>query len=332
MTPVDGNGNSFYGDNTISGFVLSPGAGAASAVETNTLQPGRRPPITSSPSRCCRSRRRAWQTATPTAQTLTGWFGGIMTKEPSGGSGPPIPYIVAGRTAISTYPSDLHITATLTGGDPATSRTSGIRAGNGMVLQFGSTGGTNARQAYINNNLFAAAESPDKPSMVNGTSVPLNTSFPSTNPNIYLVTQTAAPPTALLPNGLCSACRYLQWGYWGGEINTPASAENAARIDVGHINFWVAGAPHPVGDISELAGRQFHRHLAGNLFGTVVSGGSQYLASGGLQAVYHFATQSGSFTVSHYDRLPTFTVSGAAPLPGRATRSRSTTCPASRGR
>ncbi|MGH7029092.1 MAG: FecR family protein [Stellaceae bacterium] len=313
-TPVDANGNSFYGHNAVSGFVLSPGAGAASAVETNTLNqattahyqfaqpvlPVAAPTVA---------------TATPTAQTLAGWFGGIMTKEPNGGAGRPIPYIVAGRTAISTYPSDLHITATLTGGDPATSSISGIRAANGMALQFGSTGGTNARQAYINNNLFAAAESPDKPSMVNGSSVPLNTSFPNTNPNIYLVTQTAAPPTTLLPNGLCSACRYLQWGYWGGEIDTPASGANAARIDVGHINSWVAGMPTKIGDISSLKAANFIGSYAGNLFGTVFNNGAQYLASGGLTAVYHFGTGRGSFSVANYDGL-SFTAKGNIALSG----------------
>ena len=73
-----------------------------------------------------------------------------------------------------------------------------------------------------------------------------STDFASgTNPNIYLVTQTASPPpTSLLPNGLCSSCQYLQWGYWGGQIDTPTAGEgNPLRTDVGHINFWVAGQP-----------------------------------------------------------------------------------------
>lgn len=313
-TAADGAGNSFYGPNAISGFVLSPGAGAPSAVETNTSNQATTAnyqfaqpllPIATP----------AAATATPSAQTLTGWFGGIMTKEPNGGAGRPIPYILAGRTVISTYPSDLHITATLTGGDPATSSTSGIHPTNGMVLQFGSTGGTNARQAYINNNLFAAEESPNKPSMVNGNDVPLNLSFPSTNPNIYLVTQTAAPPSTLLPQGLCSACRYLQWGYWGGEIDTPAPTENAARVDVGHINSWVAGMPSSIGDISSLKAANFTGSYTGNLFGTVFNNGAQYLASGGLTAVYHFGTGRGSFSVANYDGL-SFTANGNIALSG----------------
>jgi FecR protein len=321
-TSADGNGNSFYGGNAISGFVLSPGAGAPSAAETNTLNQTTtanyqfaQPVVpVAAP---------AVATAAPTAQNLSGWFGGIMTKEPIGGTGSPTPYVLAGQTTISTYPTDLHITATLTGGDPATPGTSGIPASNGMILKFGSTDGTNARQAYINNNLFAVQESPDTQSTVNGTSVPYSTSFPNTNPNIYLVTQTAAPPPAsLLPSGLCSTCAYLQWGYWGGELDTPASGSNAARIDVGHINFWVAGAmPTSAMDISALAGANITGTYNGNLIGSVVNNGAQYLASGGLQATYNFLSQSGTFTVSNYDAAakvlpPTFMLSGNAPLTG----------------
>jgi trimeric autotransporter adhesin len=318
-TPADGNGNSFYGGNGISGFVLSPGAGASNVVETNTLNqtttanyqfaqpvvPVSAPTVATA----------APTNSFGTAQNLTGWFGGIMTKEPVGGTGSPIPYMLAGQTAISTFPSDLLITATLTGGDPATSGTSGIPAANGMVLQFGSTNGTNARQAYINNNLFAVLESPSTASTVAGVSVPFSASFPNTNPNIYLVTQTAAPPTSLLPNGLCSACQYLQWGYWGGEIDTPASETTAARVDVGHINSWVAGIPTSASDISSLKAAAFTGSYAGNLFGTVSNNGAQYLASGGLTATYNFGTGNGSFAVSNYDKL-SFTVKGISTLSG----------------
>jgi trimeric autotransporter adhesin len=318
-TPADGNGNGFYGANGISGFALSPGAGAASAVETNTLN---------------QTTTASYQFAQPavptpapapataptnsfgTAQNLTGWFGGIMTKEPNGGVGSPIAYMLAGQTAISTYPSDLHITAALTGGDPATSSTSGIPAANGMVLQFGSTDGTNARQAYINNNLFGVLESPSTASTVAGVSVPYSASFPNTNPNIYLVTQTAAgAPTSLLPNGLCNACQYLQWGYWGGEIDTPASGESPARVDVGHINSWVAGIPTSAGDISSLKAASFNGSYTGNLFGTVFNNGAQYLASGGLTAAYNFGTGNGSFAVKNYDGL-SFTATGNSALSG----------------
>jgi hypothetical protein len=318
-TPTDGNGNSFYGTNAISGFVLTPNAGlnAASvntATQTTAGYQFNQPLVaTALP---------AAASGAQTTQTLNGYFGGIMTEEPVTPTGPgavsaPKPYVLAGQTSISTNASNGQLSATLTGGDPLTSSSSGIPANNGMVLQFGSlsTGNTNGRQAFINNNLFAAFESPTTNSTVNGVTVPYsNANFPNTEPNIYLATQTAAAPTALLPNGAC-ACQFLQWGYWGGEIDTPASGSTPARTDVGNINFWVAGTPTSVGNLNTLASQAATGTYTGAAIGTVFNNGSSYLASGGFSGTYNFGTQSGSMTISNFDGH-TVTAGGKAPLSG----------------
>ena len=127
------------------------------------------------------------------------------------------------------------------------------------------------------------------------------------------MTATAAPPTAVLPNGLC-ACQFLQWGYWGGEIDTPAHGETPARVDVGQINSWVAGPLTP--DISALKSMGATGSYSGSLFGSVDNNGAKYLASGGLSASYNFGTQQGSFTVIKYDGRFSFTVRGIEPLSG----------------
>jgi hypothetical protein len=234
-----------------------------------------------------------------------------MTREAIGGKGSPFSYALTGTTGIKTDASDLQIAATLAGGDPFTSSKSGIDTSNGMVLQFGSLqpGFTQARQAFINNNLFAALESPDPntPSKVNGFPVP----FSGSNPNLYFTTATAAPATALLPNGLC-ACQFLQWGYWGGEIDTPAHGETTARVDVGQINSWAAG-PLTL-DIPTLKAIGATGSYKGNLFGSVDNNGAKYLASGGLSAFYNFGTQRGQFSVINYDGRFSFTFGGMARL------------------
>jgi trimeric autotransporter adhesin len=323
VTPADANGNSLYGANSISGFVLSngnccaPGEVASKAFETNTVtqavtQYQIAPPVIG-------------PVAVPAAatgpqtpvQALTGYFGGIMTKEPGTGPGSPIPYTLAGTTNIVTNAGNAQVAATLNGTDALTPSTSGVTSG--ITLGFGSTstGATNARIAYVNDNLFAVMENPGAASSVNGVQVPVTAG--NSGANIYLVTQPVAPPpTSFLATGLCNGpCAYLQWGYWGGELDTPASGSNPARIDVGHLNFWVAGAmPTSAMDISSLAGVNMTGVYNGNLVGSVVNNGAQYLATGGLQASYNFASQTGSFTVSHYDVLPTFTASGKAPLTG----------------
>ena len=323
VTPADGNGNSFYGAKSISGFVASngnccgPGEIASPAYQTNTANQSVTTYQFTQPATAATSVPASVAGATQTTRALTGYFGGIMTKEPNPGStASPIPYALAGTATITTNAANLQVSANLTGSDPITPKTSGIQS---VALGYGSsaTGATNARIAFINDNLFAALENPSNPSTVNGVTVPVNDS--NTGSNIYLVTQSAAPPppTTLLSNGLCSTCQYLQWGYWGGELDTPASGTNLARTDVGHINFWVAGTPATsVAEISSLSRTNYVGTYTGNLIGSVVNNGAQYLASGGLQASYAFGTQTGSFTVSHYDVLPTFTAAGTAPLNG----------------
>ena len=320
VTPADANGNSFYGGKSISGLVLSNGnccgAGeiASPASETNaasqavgTYQFAQPATATAVP--------QSVSGAAQTTRTLTGYFGGIMTKEPNSGStASPVPYVLAGSATVNTNAANLQAEARLSGTDPfAVASGSGISSVN---LGYGSlTGGTNARIAYINDNLFALMENPSTPSTVNGVTVPVTDG--NTGSNIYLATQSAAPvPTTLLANGLCSTCQYLQWGYWGGELDTPASGGSPARTDVAHINFWVAGTPvTPTGTISSLVASNFTGQYFGNLIGTVYNNGAQYLASGGLQAIYHFGSQTGTFNVSNYDGL-SFSASGAAKLSG----------------
>jgi hypothetical protein len=322
VTPADANGNSFYGSKGISGFVVSngnccaPGEVASQAFETNTANQAVANYQFAQPAPAAISVPQSVTGAPQTTQQLTGYFGGIMTKEPNAGStAAPIPYAVTGTAAINTNANNLQVVANLNGTDPfPAASNSGI---NSVNLGYGSptTGATNARIAYINNNLFAAFENQSTPSSVNGVTVPVNET--NNGSNIYLVTQAAAPlPATLLPNGLCGTCQYLQWGYWGGELDTPASGSNLARVDVGHINFWIAGTPATsVADISSLKASAFSGTYNGNLIGTVLNSGAQYLASGGLQAKYNFGTGAGSFSVINYDGR-SFTESGIAGVAG----------------
>ena len=224
-------------------------------------------------------------------QNLTGYFGGIMTKEPGATTASPIPYALTGTAKITTTAANGQVAATLNGTDTLTPSTSGIT--NGIILGFGSTstGATNARIAYVNDNLFAVMENLGAPSSVNNVSVPVTDG--NSGSNIYLVTQTAAPlPASFLPGGLCNACTYLQWGYWGGELDSGAGS--TARIDVGHINFWVAGQP----TVNMPTGTGMY---TGNAIGSVVNGSANYIASGGFTNMYNFARNTGNVAINNFD-------------------------------
>jgi trimeric autotransporter adhesin len=297
VTPADGKGNSFYGGSGISGFALSngnccgPGEVPANAFATDTATGTAVQYQFVVPAIVPATASVVPAGANTPQQNLTGYFGGIMTKEPGATIVSPIPYTLTGTANITTTAANGQVAATLNGTDTLTPSTSGIT--NGIVLGFGSTstGATNARIAYVNDNLFAVMENPGAPSSVNNVPVPVTDG--NSGSNIYLVTQTAAPlPASFLPGGVCSACTYLQWGYWGGELDSGSGS--AARIDVGHINFWVAGQP----TVNMPTGTGMY---TGNAIGSVVNGSANYIASGGFTNTYNFARNTGNVAINNFD-------------------------------
>lgn len=285
-TPQDGNGVSFYGGSTISGFVLSGTAGeqtggSGAITNYNFEQAATATTLSSGVG------------ASQTSQTLSGFFGGIMTRE----TGSPFSYALTGGyngtanlSNVTTDATNLRVAATFVGSDPFTSGSSGISS---ITLQFGGlTGGTALGQAYIDDNLYAALQSPTLASLVNGAA--------ASSSSIWMLTSDVVPSTALLPAGVSFCqCQYLQWGYWGGDLTS--SDDGATRIDVSHINTWVAGQPTPVADINTLGVSNVTGSYTGALVGTVSNNGAQYLAAGGFSETYAFQTQKLSFQVSNFD-------------------------------
>ena len=223
--PVDGTGNSFYGKSGISGFALAPGAGAANAVEVNTANQTTtanyqfvQPAIPTA----CRRRRTAPRHDDANLVRLfrRGHDQGAdrRRRHPAALCGDRHHVDLDQRqqsAAVrdldrrrSVHLEDQRDPALRTGSCCSTARPTGARARAKPLSTTICSRRWRARPALVVGRRRAASSS---------------NSFPTTNPNIYLVTQTAAPaPASLLPNGLCSSCQYLQWGYWGGELDTPA--------------------------------------------------------------------------------------------------------------
>jgi hypothetical protein len=296
-TVPDGNGNNIFGTGMgslpISGFVLdqnqynsnlnfvpnqvafqNPLGGTASTYAFNQ-------PATPTVSTGFGSR---------TTQTTTGYFGGIMY--PVIGGSPGSAYAVTGTTSVQTNATNNRVGATFTGSDPFGTNT--------LTVQFGGfTGTSRSRSAFVDDARYAALESPDTASQVNGATLPLlNPNAPSSTqiyPRVAMVTSGTVPTNTLLPNGLCSSCQFLQWGYWTGELDTPNSAGSVVRQDVAHINPWIAGV------ISSSLPATGVGTFAGNAFGSVVNNGASYLASGGFTNIYNFGNHTGAFTISNFD-------------------------------
>ena len=306
---VDGNGNSLYGKNGISGFVLDQ-------TQYNTTGPGSSvlttPVIPSTASEVPLSgaatnygfNQPATATSLPagvgstirTTQTQAGYFGGVMNT-----TAPTQPYAITGTASVSTNATANRVTANFTTDQAVVSAT-----GSPSQMQFGGAAGNSA---FINNAIYGAAESQTTPS-----GQPQNQLY-------FLSSGAAPPPNSLLPSGASYCqCQYLQWGYWGGDITSAnGSGGTTPRIDRGNINFWATGPITPLADMNLLASQgavgSYSGHLIGTVFNAAVSNGAPYVAAGGLTATYQFAPQTGMFSVNNYDGR-SFMLSGKAPLTG----------------
>ncbi|HEV8678720.1 MAG TPA: hypothetical protein VGQ90_05040, partial [Stellaceae bacterium] len=296
---VDGAGNSLYGGDAISGFVVNQTAPAAETMlsGSGTTYGFAQPVLPQAvPAGVGTSR---------TTQALSGNFGGLMytTAQPS-------PYIVTGGTLVATDAATNRVQANLIG----TAQSPAGGAIDTLTMQYGGLTGAGS-QAFVDNKTFAALENPTV----------------SPNSKGYFVSAGAAGmPNSLLPSGASYCqCQYLQWGYWGGDLQVTSSDTPASRIDRGHINTWVAGVATPLGDLNTLAGQGVTGTYNGAATGSVYNNGASYLAAGGFTGTYNFGTQTGSFAINNFDGR-SFAASGSAPLAG-ANYSASVNSPGVRG-
>jgi hypothetical protein len=316
VTPVDGNGNTFYGGASATGFVLDQSGFSSNG--TGVIAPPSTPGTAREVSLTGAAQtygfaQPAVASAVPagvgdsrSTRTLSGHFGGLMYTNAQ-----QTPYIVAGDAQVGTDAATNRVAATLSGS--AQSPSSGV---NTLTMQYGGlTGDARGRQAFVDDRTFAALESATSPQQINGQTLSVNGDTGQAG-SLYLVSSGAAgAPASLLPSGASYCqCQYLQWGYWGGDLRSGGSPETASsRIDRGHINTWVAGVPTPLSDLQSLIGASATATYAGHAIGSVFNNGASYVAAGGFNGTYNFGTQTGTMAINNFDGR-SFAVSGSAPL------------------
>jgi len=318
---VDGAGNSFYGSNAISGFVLdqtqynstAPGSG----IITNAVIPSTANEVQITGGTTAYGfAQPAVPTAVPagvgasrTTQTITGNAGGLNFTSAQGQ-----PYIVTGPISISTNRDTNKVQATIN----ATAQTPSAGY-NTLTYQFGTVGANAGRRdAFVDDRNFAVLESDVNPQQANGQTLVVN-GDPTQAGKLYLVNANVAPPPNSLLNGAGASycqCQFLQWGYWGGDLLTGNATNNSiSRVDRGGINFWAAGPATPLSDIATLQGQNFVGTYAGHAIGSVSNNGANYVAAGGFNGTYSFGTRAANFTISNFDGN-TFNAAGTVPLNG----------------
>jgi hypothetical protein len=315
----DANGNSLFGGNTLSGFVLDQNnnsitdnfvpdlASVSQFGQSANTSYAFNQPVTSTGT---------FTPGTRSALNETGYFGGLMIRS-SNLTLTGNPYVLTGATAVQTDPASDRVAATFAGTDPFTPSQSGITS---MVLQFGSLPSSSplnySRSVFVDNNTFAALESPITPSQINGNNLPVLTtvsnpstlapgaqpvgsSLPNLTPSLAMVTVGTLGPNAnsWMPAGVTPcACQYLQWGYWTGQVITPNSSLTAiSRDDRAFINTWLAG--QPTVNMPTTGSGSYN----GAAVGTVFNNGATYLAAGAFKQTYNFASQTGTINLTNFD-------------------------------
>jgi len=305
-TVPDANGNNLFGGNTLDGFVLDQNAYSYNSSTPLALRLASAAQFGSTTASYAFNQP-ATTTTVPTAVTSatrqnlneTGYVGGLMTftaNTSTAGN----PYALLGTTSVATTASNNRAQATFVATDPFTSSQSGI---NSLVLAFGSnTGGTNGSNGtYINNNIYAATQSPINNSAINGNNLtlPPNNTASAPSPSIAMVTSGTVPDAinSILPAGVtpCS-CQYLQWGYWTGQVtSTTSQGLGTNRTDRAYINTWLAGMPTVTMPTSGTG------TFTGAAIGTVYNAGNAYVAAGGFSNTYNFANNTGTVMISNFD-------------------------------
>ena len=113
-----------------------------------------------------------------------------------------------------------------------------------------------------------------------------------------MVTQTVVPADNFLPAGVSfCACEFLRWGYWN--LDLVVNPGTGFQRDRAHIATWVAGTLPDLVDIPATGTATFLEHLIGN----VKNAGNFYVAAGGFQQGWNFATRTGATTITNFDNV-----------------------------
>jgi hypothetical protein len=211
----------------------------------------------------------------------TGFFGGLGVSTESG---QPVPTALSGTVSLQTDPVGSHVASTFSGRDPFGN------ADSAAVLNFGTTAGDGrARSVFIDNNLFAALESPDKPAVIGGTPAA------QAGTALAMVTSGAVPNTSWMPTGVTPCdCQFLRWGYWTGQVPTPTAGQPNA-VHSYPIGTWVTGLPTVTMPTTGSGS------YSGAAVGTVFNNGATYLAAGQFAQTYDFAQRTGTANITNFD-------------------------------
>ena len=296
---------------------------------------------------------------TQTGGTVNGYAAGVINLSPGSLQGNDSPVnglasqssndVTISFDATSNTLSATLVTHVLKGGgqDPGQPCVgvgcSGNQNKGGMTLVLGdpSNGTSSGRSAFIDNQHYAAIETPTQTTIQSGDGN--NTLIGQ--PTGYLVSgdqlgvtkffpETFGQPIAGNAPAFCDSCEFLKWGAWGARAgfqnsNTGSNGNvipgNNVTVDV-HLGWWVAGDVVSQGDLDALQTQPTTNSTAsysGHAIGTVANGLNgpivTYVATGNMGMNWDFGSRTGDLTISKFDTSVTpggLTFSGPMCAPG----------------
>ncbi len=276
-TATDGNGASFFGGAQPDHFVLQATPGTTVTDETSTGS------TTFSPNAVADRRTDTLGTRTTrTANTSTGMNGfaaGLVESDV--GDSLTTDFLVN----FGSDPADISVeTSAETNKVQASFRLKSVdgateyfyKFGDEDVGAFGTGSSTSGNSIFLDDERFAAVDRATLSSSMGGTIV--------VGESLYMLSAGARGGS---PDATECTCKYLQWGHWGGQMDTASSAERV------HLAFWVAGQ---MTDYTTIVGVTGTATYAGHVAGTVNNSGSIYQTMGALSMTVDFGNPAASTT------------------------------------
>ncbi|RST87345.1 hypothetical protein EJC49_05950 [Aquibium carbonis] len=182
----------------------------------------------------------------------------------------------------------------------------GNEAVDGYDLAFGPGQGSGGGSAFVDDNVFGAAQNGDNENTRLRTSDEQNLpNKAGDNPGSYIVSGRANPIDGYAH---CTECTFLDWGWWGTRVRTDYDdgETTTTRSDHVHMGTWVAGditnpADMPTGIVGTYAGTAL-----GNVSRDTDSGTVKYIASGSMNMTFDFDDRRGTLNISNFDGMNLF--------------------------
>jgi hypothetical protein len=246
-------------------------------------------------------------------ETLFGYVGGMVrTFNNTGSQFTSAARPLLGLVTIGLDPSNSRLQANMFVAASETG-TNGFQSGS---FQFGSLDTSQrARSAYVDYDNFAATGNRVVTNTVTGEQMPA--------PGVTVNGQTPTNPSALLVHGqravaeqstsglggtitFCQ-CEYTRWGFWASHTNRTQNGANVT--DRVHLGTWVAGRLPEAVEVPATGSATY----AGHVVASIRNAGSEYIAGGNLSNTVHFASRTGTASVTGLDGA---NYSGTLSFPG----------------